>query len=259
LGKNKTQRSAATVEPLEGRLLLSSTGKVVLKGATLRITAASSGSAIFVTTADAGQTIRVAFGSGTPISFPKQSIASILIGGSRTQDRITVREEAGRIDLPLIIRSQGGSDYIDLDKSPGRIAAGDGSDTVLGSSGDDQIDGGKGSDNLFGGDGNDSIKGGNNGDDIRGDDGDDTLVGESGNDILDGGFGSDVLKGSSGNNQLTDYAREGEVNIFYGSFRQKSGGNIIFGTNTDSYYSIDFYYDKLYFKDPLPFADGDPA
>lgn len=250
----------ALVEQLESRRMFAVTpvstggsatggGKVVVSGATLKITAnPRTGSSVRVTTAEDGGVILVSFGGRQALAFDKGNLASIIFTGSRFQDRITIREEGGLIDIALIIRPGAGSDYVDLDRTLGRVFGDSGNDTLLGSAGDDVMSGGSGNDRIYGADGFDSLVGQGGNDDLRGDAQDDTLNGGSGNDLLDGGAGSDVLNGEGGSNRLVDRATRGELNIFYGG----QGFNQIFGTTTDAYYNLDWWDDQVFFSKPLP-------
>ena len=243
----------AGIEALESRRMFAggmstAGGAAFIDGATLRIVAdARRSTNVRITTEDDGETILVAINGRGAQAFSKETLASVLFTGGRGQDRVTVREDGGRIDLPLIIRTGAGGDYVDLDETEGRVAGGDGNDTLLGSSGDDRMDGEAGNDRVFGGRGFDLLRGGGGNDDIRGDDGDDTLIGERGNDVLDGGFGSDELDGGDGRNRLVDRARRGEFNIFYGGL----GRNDIFRTTTDEFRDIDHWFDRVYLSRPL--------
>jgi len=73
------------------------------------------------------------------------------------------------------------------------IDAGNGNDTVTGSSYNDLIRGGNGKDLLYGGQGADSLAGGNGTDRLFGGDGDDRLEGGHGADSLSGGAGNDAF------------------------------------------------------------------
>jgi len=78
-----------------------------------------------------------------------------------------------------------------------KILAGNGNDTVIGSSENEYIKGGNGEDVLSGGAGHD---------DIRGDNGNDVMIGGAGNDILNGGGGTDlvVMSGKYSDYVITD-------------------------------------------------------
>lgn len=128
----------------------------------------------------------------------------------------------------LFIHAGSGNDIIDLSEMGNakdtiliEIFAGDGDDTVEGSSGDDIIHGGLGSDILNGNEGDDLIFGGDldykeafekkyqlfdvylDGDDvIHGGYGDDHIFGMSGNDQLYGDGGTDIIEGGQGNDYL---------------------------------------------------------
>jgi Ca2+-binding RTX toxin-like protein len=87
------------------------------------------------------------------------------------------------------------------------VYAGNGNDTVVGTSGEDRLDGGNGNDNVYGLDGHDWLTGGNGDDALDGGTGNDRLEGERGDDRLTGGTGADLfLFGKSGGSDVvTDY------------------------------------------------------
>lgn len=244
----------AGFELLESRWLLSGTSaasalpRAFIDGTVLRVVAERRGSVIDITTRAAGGEIVVQFAGRGEHTFSRTQVSSIDITGSDRRDRITVRETAGTLALPLTIRARGGHDVVDLDLTPGRVSGGDGNDTLLGSAGEDILIGDGGNDRLFGGAGQDVLVGGSGHDDLRGDAGDDQLFGNRGNDLLDGGTGSDQLDGGSGNNRLVDYAATGEINTFIGG----KGRNRIFGTTTDLFEDIDPWYDQLILTPPRP-------
>ncbi|WP_299298033.1 calcium-binding protein [uncultured Tateyamaria sp.] len=113
----------------------------------------------------------------------------------------------------------------------GRIIAGDGNDTVRGSSSDELIFGGAGRDELEGNDGDDRLAGGGNKDTLRGGEGDDSLIGGGGSDFLAGGNGDDFLNGNSGRDDLvggrgddTMHGGSGD-DVFF--FTRQSGADVI--------------------------------
>ncbi len=93
------------------------------------------------------------------------------------------------------------------------VNAGNGSDTLLGSTdladsldggdGDDSIDGNGGNDTLLGSDGDDSISGGAGADSINAGDGQDTIDGNGGADTIFAGNGQDLVDGSGGNDNIS--------------------------------------------------------
>lgn len=249
----------AQVEELEHRRLFAVTptgptafldaGTLVVQGDRRRATV------IRVDTADGGSTV-VATANGTELGrFSKDVIVSLRINGGLGADRITVREDEGLFDLPIVIRASSGRDYIDLDRTAADAFGGPGSDTLLGSDGDDRLYGEGDNDRIFGGPGNDHLIGGKGNDDLRGDSGDDRLRGEDGDDNLDGGAGSDVLNGNRGRNRLTDRADRFEVNTFIGGGGRWGTRNIIQGTTTDDYEEISFFTDRITFSRPLESDD----
>lgn len=115
--------------------------------------------------------------------------------------------------------AQGGTTFLLSDFASDLVFAGDGADTILGSSlngaiaqyfgqaGNDSIVGNGGfSTMLFGGDGADTIIGGTAAfvpaQYLSGDPGDDLLIGQSSQDTLEGGDGNDTLSGGAGFDRL---------------------------------------------------------
>ena len=91
------------------------------------------------------------------------------------------------------------------------ITGGTGNDTIHAGDGDDTIDGGAGTDTIYGGDGNDTVRGGADNDTLHGDDGNDTLEGFTGDDTLYGGADDDQVYGGGGNDTL--YGGDGDDTI----------------------------------------------
>ena len=145
-----------------------------------------------------------------PIRHPKLKDGLLTIEGSKRNDRLTLRLEAGDAGvLQLDVGDDGSADYdfARLDVARIQLAAGDGDDlvridesngvfgdiptTIDGGAGADSLAGGSGAELLLGGDGNDSIDG-NRGNDVAFmGAGDDTFV-------WDPGDGSDVVEGQDG-------------------------------------------------------------
>lgn len=243
--------SGYLIEALERRSLFAAAvpASVALDGAVLNVRANSRlATVIEVTTEDSGGTIVLTVTGLSTQRFSRSDIASISIVGGNGRDRITVREEGGLIDLPMVIKAGGGADTVDLDYTPATVNGGSGNDTLLGSDGDDSLWGSDNNDRVYGGPGWDTLGGGSGNDDLRGDAGDDELRGERGNDSLDGGAGSDWLDGGEGSNRLVDRAASGERNTFYGSYYRDGARNSIYGSRSDDYYEIDWWYDRVYFS-----------
>ena len=113
-----------------------------------------------------------------------------------------------------------------------QIFAGDGNDTILGSSGDDNINAGFSSgsaednDLVFAGAGNDFVESGA---------GDDTLFGGAGNDEFDGGLGQNRLFGGDGNDAL--FVGDGNSTLWgdagNDTLRGENGQNQLYGGDGD--------------------------
>jgi Ca2+-binding RTX toxin-like protein len=145
------------------------------------------------------------------------------IDGGTGNDTLIFGTASNTINLSLtaIQNTDEGSDII---RSIENITAGDGDDTLIGSSASNQLNGENGNDSLSGDNGNDTLWGGQGNDVLRGDSGADTAVFGNANNSVDlnislqetgegldtligienilGGNGNDTLTGSSGNNLL---------------------------------------------------------
>ncbi|PLX37429.1 MAG: hypothetical protein C0606_03750, partial [Hyphomicrobiales bacterium] len=179
-------------------------------------------------------------------------------GSTSTQTyTITVDDVAEHIVL-----TSGNDVFTDNGVTELSIDAGDGYDTVIGSSGDDSIFGGTGFDSLVGGDGNDilegdggldtieggagndTIDGGAWDDSLSGGSGDDVILGQGGKDALDGGTGNDTLDGGAWNDTLTggagndviDGGDGNDVVIFSGDWTDYT---ITYDAGTDTYTVVD--------------------
>ncbi len=97
------------------------------------------------------------------------------------------------------LRGNDGNDTIDGNDGNDTIDAGNGNDFVLGGDGDDIIDGDDGGDSIDGEAGVDSITGGDGADTIFGGLANDTIDGGNGGDFIDGGRGDDLINSMSGN------------------------------------------------------------
>jgi len=82
------------------------------------------------------------------------------------------------------------------------VQAGDGDDTILGSSGDNELSSGAGNDVVNGRGGNDRIFSEEGNDTVSGGDGDDTIYAGDGQDLVDGGAGNDNISGGAGADTL---------------------------------------------------------
>lgn len=101
-----------------------------------------------------------------------------------------------------VIEGDAGAERLNAATQAAIIMAGDGEDTVFGSTFGDYLAGDAGHDQASGGLGNDTILGGVGNDKLIGEAGRDKLYGEAGNDLIYGGAGHDSLSGQSGNDLL---------------------------------------------------------
>jgi Ca2+-binding RTX toxin-like protein len=105
--------------------------------------------------------------------------------------------------------------HADWNYVSGTYNAGDGGETVVGSSGDDTISGGAGNDVIIGMGGTDTLNGGAGNDLLHGGSGDDTINGGAGNDLIWGGAGNNTIDGGAG----TDTVNYGDfVDPIWGYF-----------------------------------------
>ncbi|WP_159076069.1 calcium-binding protein [Microvirgula aerodenitrificans] len=126
---------------------------------------------------------------------------------------------------------------MNLDTSRVRyFLAGDGNDTMGGSSrndslwggtGDDVLVGYAGDDHLYGEEGNDGLQGRAGNDYLDGGSGNDRLFGQAGNDTLNGGDGADILVGFTASNESQQHLAPGETDndVLYG----QGGNDNLFG------------------------------
>lgn len=126
---------------------------------------------------------------------------------------------------------------MNLDTSRVRyFLAGDGNDTMGGSSrndslwggtGDDVLVGYAGDDHLYGEEGNDGLQGRAGNDYLDGGSGNDRLFGQAGNDTLNGGDGADILVGFTASDESQQHLAPGETDndVLYG----QGGNDNLFG------------------------------
>ncbi len=149
-------------------------------------------------------------------------------------ETFTVPTDAGGTEI--LLSSLEGNDNINLSgvtSFPVSLQAGDGNDTVRGTSQDDTIDGGAGTDSLRGENGNDLIFGGDNNDTISGGAGADVISGGAGGDLLEGASGADTINGDNGNDVINGM---GNDDVIFGdagndSVQSGSGNDVIYGGN----------------------------
>jgi len=136
------------------------------------------------------------------------------IRGTRDDDRIVLRLQAGQPDLlevdfgadgsadftvdrtdftSIVVDGRGGGDSISVDETNGTLATTP--LTIDGGPGDDRIAGGSGNETLIGGSGNDTIDGNRGADTAYMGGGDDTF-------IWDPGDGSDAVEGQGGHDRM---------------------------------------------------------
>lgn len=151
------------------------------------------------------------------------------------------------------------ADKIILDANTVRLAAGDGNDTMQGSSiadaawmdgGNDRFSGMDGNDTAYGGAGSDLFLGGAGHDRLYGDEGQDYLQGGTGNDWLWGGTGNDTLAGDGGNEQ--QYGGAGRDLFVFAAMHGKDQIN-----DFDAINSHTFSHDRLDFSQMAEFRTFD--
>jgi Ca2+-binding RTX toxin-like protein len=182
----------------------------------------------------------------TQFERPQLQHGTLIVEGTRANDKIALRLQAGRPDIlevdvgddgsadfnikrkhvaKIVVRARAGDDFVRIDESNGTFT--DTIPTTLdGGAGDDTIAGGKGVEQLLGGDGNDTIDG-NGGNDVArmgaGDDtfvwdpgdGSDTVEGETGADTMrfNGGAGAEHIDLSANGNRLRFFRDAGTITM----------------------------------------------
>jgi Ca2+-binding RTX toxin-like protein len=134
-----------------------------------------------------------------------------------------------------------------------RLTAGNGTNTIVGSSGHDLILGGLRNDNIQGADGNDRLEGrdgrdrlvgGLGNDSLYGGAGNDSLLGGAANDMLFGGVGADTIFGGVGDDTITGGAQAdrlmGEAGADIFIFGRSFGHDTLVDFNGDAGDLIDF-------------------
>jgi Ca2+-binding RTX toxin-like protein len=168
-------RSRSTLESLEGRCLLSAVS--LGDDGVLRVEGTRRADAVVVSAAETSggsPAVRVVL-NGREFLFQLSEVRIVQVVTGQGDDNVYTGTRAKFLDR-----------FKNAPAVPLDVAAGDGHDTVSGTTGDDTIRGGDGRDLLFGGSGDD---------DIRGDDGNDTILGNAGRDTINGGDGRDSLYG----------------------------------------------------------------
>ena len=197
----KTGSSAAAMEALEGRRMLSAT---LVKGI-LRVNGAAGDDVIRIIRS--GTSIEVVI-NGVSQSFKGSAVKGVRVKAGDGKDSVIVG--------PAL---------------PSTLIGGPGNDTLIGSKADDSIVGGDGDDVLNGGGGNDTLLGGN---------GRDLLSGGSGNDLLNGDAGHDTISGGKGTDlnidledRLVDPDKaDANVNLLFGAFPGQMNDLFPNGTGT---------------------------
>ena len=139
------------------------------------------------------------------------SVRNVTLIGGDGNDTVTLNAIDQVLPVGLVFDLGAGNDrFIGQNSKSGRVPlqvlAGDGNDTLTGSSGVDYFEGGAGNDSITGGDGNDELSGGIGDDVLRGGIGNDELEGGDGSDVLDGEVGNDLVSGGDGHDSLTGAA-----------------------------------------------------
>lgn len=151
-----------------------------------------------------------------PTSIRANQVTSIAIHGGSNSSRIDVSRVTPEnfTNLPA-----SGTGVI-------LVQAGDGDDTVFGSSFSDILQGEGGADRIFSNGGEDSIYGGAGADILTGSEGTQTLEGGDGDDILRGGEGDDTLRGDADDDQL--FGDAGDDMIYGGDGADRLDGGLGF-------------------------------
>ncbi len=133
-------------------------------------------------------------GSGDDLVFASLGL-DIADGGTGTDTLDTTSYgDDYAVNLATGLTNFAGESYVNFEN----LIAGDGNDTLTGTTGVNRIDGGAGDDAIFGGGGSDTLTGSTGNDRLVGNADSDTLRGGAGADTLQGGSGSDRLSGGTG-------------------------------------------------------------
>jgi len=149
--------------------------------------------------------------NGTPVSnlstVTASSVTKIIVNGGDDANLIDLSGVTGSIfnnpALRLVVNAGNGADTLlgssDLADS---LNGGDGDDSIVGNGGNDTLLGSDGNDSITGGIGNDSIDAGDGRDTVNGNQGDDTILAGNGQDSVDGSTGNDSISGDDGADSL---------------------------------------------------------
>ena len=184
--------------------------------------------------------------NGTPVTnlstVTASSVTKIIVNGGDDANLIDLSGVTGSIfnnpALRLVVNAGNGADTLlgssDLADS---LNGGDGDDSIVGNGGNDTLLGGNGNDSIAGGLGNDSIDAGDGRDTVDGNAGDDTILagngqdsvdGSAGNDSISGDDGADTLNGGNGNDTLNGMAGTDSID------GQNGNDSILGGSGNDT-------------------------
>jgi Ca2+-binding RTX toxin-like protein len=144
--------------------------------------------------------------NGELTNVDRSAVKRLIANGTAADDFIDLSGiRDGELDgllSPIMVLAGDGDDTVYGSSTADVISAGVGNDFVVGAMGDDTIDGESGDDSLMGGGGDDDISGGGDDDIVSGHSGRDRLKGDAGNDRVSGSRGDDTLDGGTGDDIL---------------------------------------------------------
>jgi hypothetical protein len=203
--------SGASVEPLEGRLLmavdisLSDNGKLKI----IAPPGDTEGDVIELTLINNKHAIQVWVNGvlrdptpkgGAPDSVKRSKVRRIVADLAGGDDTIVIgrrltdpRVFRNKLQVPCTIVGGDGNDFIESGPQQDRLIGGAGNDTIFGGRGDDVIYCGSGDDQAFGETGRDNLYGQDGNDHLDGDGNQDALYGMAGADTLIGGEDKDFV------------------------------------------------------------------
>jgi Ca2+-binding RTX toxin-like protein len=157
-------------------------------GATSSLTLSASGE-LLVAFDDDPDKVSLAYEAATDSYWLVNPTDTFLVNGACQVVLGTAVQCPGALVTEIAVALGGGDDTLTVLDGIGvalKVAAGDGGDTIHGSSSPEAISGGEGLDVIYGGGGNDELSGGDETDDVHGGPGDDTLGGGTVYDALNG-------------------------------------------------------------------------
>jgi Ca2+-binding RTX toxin-like protein len=193
-----------SVEPLEGRLLLSS---VVLKDKHLTVRGDLAAPNDIVVRLDPTRKLVQVVLNGSTYAYKKGQVTRVVLVGGNADDTLRVDATAGKLGIPVTFVDGNGNDLLVGGNESDRMFAGNGNDTIVSGNGDDSIVAGSGNDQIAAGNAFKLIYAGNGNDTVTAGNGDGYIFGEGGDDLIQAG-GNFEICGQGGNDTLSGHGRD---------------------------------------------------